>query len=143
MVGFEATDIGGNINRFQYTIETDILDGKRTATFRVYEIPPNLDKFFEYTFKFLDERTLKGEFVGHNGHREFSAKGLPEKIIEMASAEFNCNVESSPFQNPSDGNFLIKASQQAWERLLKSNSRTRKDEARKVYVLMRQEEPEG
>ncbi len=142
MKKFVAIDHDVNENPFQYTIHEDFLDGKRRVTFMVYSFPLNPDEFFEYTFKFIDERTLKGEFVGHNGYPEFTKKGLPEKIIEIASEEFKCNVESSPFQNPSDGNFLIEASQKAWERLVKSNPRARVDETRKVYVLMRQEESE-
>ena len=42
-------------------------------------------KWYSHTFIFINQ-TLKSENMNNNGYAEFSKKGIPEKIIEIASA---------------------------------------------------------
>ena len=135
MEQFETMGMDGEPHRFQYRTDSDYCEGHKEVTFFVYTIPENSNRFFEYTFIFKDKNTIKGKSVSHHSIPDFSKKGLPEKIIQIASDLFDCEVYSSPFQNSNSDDYLIEASKKAWERLLKLDPYGEKDEVNKRYVL--------
>ena len=121
---------------FDFDVEENNTSNPATITFRVYSIPRNIHRHFEYTFSILDEETAKGETADHHNLEEFVQKGLPEKIIEIASEVLNRDIKSSPI-TPQPGNFLIAASKKAWERLIQTNPYAEKDLANDCFVLRR------
>ncbi len=130
MPEFETTDISGEICRFQYIIENSN-DGK--ILFKIYSIPKNEMRWFTHTFIFLNQ-TLKSENMSNNGYSEFSKKGIPEKIIEIASSEFNSDVISSPI-TPQPGNFLVDTSFKVWQRLVLQNKNSHQDNFKDRFMF--------
>ena len=121
---------------FDFDVEENNTSNPATITFRVYSIPRNPDRFFKYTFSILDNETVKSETADHHDLEEFKQKGLPEKILEIASEILNRDIKSSPitFQR---GNFLIPAAKKAWERLVLTNPNAEKDELNDCFILRR------
>lgn len=117
---FRTIDINNNLCEFQYKVECDELNHE-LVHFRVFTIPEKQNRYFLYTFKIVDNYTAKGEMMTNNGLIEFSQKGIPEKIIEIASLMLKRNIISSPLNNPQAANYLIGPSRKAWERLVANN----------------------
>jgi len=134
MTEFETVDINGNTCQFQYLKEINDLDNE--VTFRVYSIPINEMKWFSYRVKVINENLVKSELLSINNNTEFSKKGIPEKIIEIASSELNSNIQSSPisFQN---GNYLTEPSRKAWERLVARNENAVLDSENDCFIYKR------
>jgi len=115
---FETTDIKGVVCRFQYSFENGYDDSE--IIFKIYAIPFNEMRWFSYKVKVIHQGLVKNENWSHNNNLEFSKKGIPEKIIQIASSELNCDVMSSP-RTFRHGNFCSPPSQKAWERLVAQN----------------------
>ena len=115
MTEFSTIDINGNTCQFQYLMEINDLDNE--VTFRVFSIPSDELRWFSYRVKILTDTLVKSEHLNINNHSEFSKKGIPEKIIQIASKELQCSIISSPL-NPQNGDFLIENSFKVWERLV-------------------------
>jgi hypothetical protein len=90
-------------------------------------------RWFTHTFIFLNQ-TLKSENMSNNGYSEFSKKGIPEKIIEIASSEFNSDVISSPI-TPQPGNFLVDTSFKVWQRLVLQNKNSHRDNFKDRFMF--------
>jgi len=120
MLEFEIIDIINKICRFQYTVEYgDDLLKPDEITFKVFSIPENEIRWFSYRLTILDNYTAKKEMLDVNA--EFAQKGIPEKIIEIASKYLKRCIISSPIgYNP--GNYLIPSARKVWERLVLKNS---------------------
>ncbi|PIY12264.1 MAG: hypothetical protein COZ18_02455 [Flexibacter sp. CG_4_10_14_3_um_filter_32_15] len=131
MTEFETVDIDDNICQFQYVKELNDLDNE--VTFKVYSIPLNEMRWFSYRVKIINEDLIKSEHLSINYNTEFSKKGIPEKIIEIASSELNSNIQSSPisFQN---GNYLTEPSRKAWERLVARNENAVLDSENDCFI---------
>lgn len=128
----KITSIGieNKIHQFQYSFE---LDGDN-ITFNVYSIPKDEFRTFQYTFKIIDKNTAKAEMVTRNGWSEFSQKGLPEKIIQLASQILCRDIISSPL-NPEAGNYLVGSSKKAWDRLVYTNKNAQLSDDEKHYIF--------
>jgi hypothetical protein len=120
MEEFETIDIENNYCRFQYHIEFGDELEPDNVHFKVFLIPQNSTRWFLYTFKILDEYTAKGETMTNHGYSEFSKKGIPEKIIEIAAETLNRKIISSPV-TPEAGNYLVETSLKVWERVVEKN----------------------
>ncbi len=121
MVEFDTIDINGTINKFQYSFEKgDEILNPNDVTFKVYSIPKNELRWFSYRFQIIDNDIAKGEMMDINSNVEFSKKGIPEKIIEIASKILQKNIISSPISF-SSGNYLVPPAKKAWERLVNIN----------------------
>lgn len=115
MTEFSTTDIDENICHYQYLFET--IEYSNEILFKVFSLPLDEMRWFSYRVKIINNTLVKSEHLSINGNTEFSKKGIPEKIIQIASSELNRNIQSSPitFQN---GNYLTPPSRKAWERLV-------------------------
>jgi hypothetical protein len=122
MEEFETIDIENNICRFQYIVEYGDITDPDKVCFKVYSIPENTWRWFSYTFRMIGHEVAKGEMMTYNGYLEFSKKGIPERIIEIASQVLKRKIISSPI-NPvlNSGDYLVIPSKKAWERLVDSN----------------------
>jgi hypothetical protein len=134
MTEFETLDIKGDTCQFQYVKEINDLDDE--VTFKVFSIPSNEMSWFSYRVKIINENTVKSEHLSINGNNEFSKKGIPERIIEIASSELNSDIYSSPisFQN---GNYLTEPSRKAWERLVAQNENAVLDSENDCFIFKR------
>ncbi|GHN02083.1 hypothetical protein WSM22_35720 [Cytophagales bacterium WSM2-2] len=119
MQSFQTTDIGGNQCTFQYEVVIDEFDSNE-ITFRVFSMKIDPMRWFSYRFKILNKTTAKGEMATCNDNSEFSRKGIPEKIIEIAAQHLNRSIISSPL-NPVAGDYLVGPSVKMWERLVVQN----------------------
>ncbi len=133
MVQFETIDRDNNVCQFQYSFEYDELN-KMNVEFSVFSIPKNSLRWFSYTFKIIDNNIAKGEMMTKNGCEEFGGKGIPEKIIEIASLILKRKIISSPTIFEA-GNFLIGPSKKAWERLVKNNENASLNENKHYFEL--------
>lgn len=124
---FETIDIDYNRCQFQYIFEYENDSNFQTVHFRVFSIPANKTRWFLYSFRLIDNHTAKGEMVTNNGYVEFAKKGIPEKIIEIASIVLNRKIISSPIE-PQAGDYLVGPSYKAWLRLVEINNRARLNE---------------
>ncbi len=120
MEEFETIDIDNNHCQFQYEIEYGDELYPDKVYFKVFSIPQDPMRWFSYTFSILDNNTAKGEMMTNNGYDEFAKKGIPEKIIEIASTELKRTIISSP-TTPQAGDYLVRPSFKAWERLTANN----------------------
>ncbi len=127
---FETLDINNKKCRFQYSIEQD----GEYITFRVFSIPMNELEWFQYTVKIINSHLAKSETFTHNYKMEFSKKGIPEKIVEIASNYLKRSIVSSP-KSPKPGDFIIPAAIKAWDRLILQNSNARYDKANDCFIL--------
>lgn len=136
MTEFETLDIKGDSCQFQYVKEINDLDDE--VTFKVFSIPLNEMRWFSYRVKIINEKTVKSEHLSINGNNEFAKKGIPERIIEIASSEINSDIYSSPisFQN---GNYLTEPSRKAWERLVAQNENAVLDTENDCFIYKRTE----
>ena len=115
MTEFLTSDIDGNICQFQYSIEIKETDNE--VVFKVHSIPQNEMRWFSYRLKIINNTLAKSEHFSNFENSEFAKKGIPEKIIQIASLELNRDIQSSPITF-SAGNYLIPSSRKAWERLV-------------------------
>lgn len=85
--------------------------------FKVFSIPLNEMRWFSYRVRIINDTLIKSEHLSINENSEFAKKGIPEKIIQIASSELNRDIQSSSitFKN---GNYLTPPSKKAWERLV-------------------------
>lgn len=115
MIQFDTIDICGNICQYQYSFE--FLEYSDNVLFKVFSIPMVEMKWFSYRVRILNNKLAKSEHLSTNCNLEFSKKGIPEKIIQIASFELKRDIQSSliNFQN---GNYLTPPSRKAWERLV-------------------------
>ena len=123
MIEISTVDIDGHFSRFQYSQKTVELSDDEVI-FKVYSIPQDEIRWFSYKVKTLNETLAKSEHLSINGNIEFAKKGIPERIIQIASSELNRDIQSSPISYQ-EGNYLTPASKKAWERLvIQSNNAT-------------------
>jgi hypothetical protein len=134
MTEFETVDIDDNICQFQYVKEINDLDNE--VTFKVYSIPINEIRWFSYRVKIINENLVKSEHLSINNHTEFSKKGIPEKIIEIASSELNRDIYSSPISF-NEGDFLTPQSKKVWERLVAQNENAVLDSENDCFIYKR------
>jgi len=134
MTEFETVDIDGVICKFQYKIE--ISDDKEKIHFKVYSIPENEMSWFTYTVKIKDKGLVKSENMTFNSNKEFLKKGIPEKIIQIASKDLESSIISSPL-NPKNGNFLIENSYKVWERLVEQDENAVLDSENDCFIYKR------
>ena len=134
MTEFETTDINGVVCRFQYSFENGNDDGE--IIFKIYTIPYNEMRWFSYKVKIINQSLVKNENWSHNNNLEFSKKGIPEKIIQIASSELNCDVMSSPITF-NLGNFLSPPSRKAWERLINQRENAFLDSKNDCFIYER------
>jgi hypothetical protein len=135
MVEFETTDIDGNVCHFQYEVEYGDILHENEVIFKVYEVPANEMEWFSYTLEIQDENTAKGINLSHNYLSQFSRKGIPEKIIEIACNTLERNIISSPI-SPQPGNYLVTTSKKAWERLVEQNINASRDDENDRFQLL-------
>lgn len=120
MEQFETIDIDNNPCKFQYLVENgDELEPDKVH-FKIFSIPKDPMRWFSYTFKIIDGDIAKGEMMTNNGYKEFAKKGIPEKVIEIASSVLARKIISSP-TNPQAGDYLVGPSYKAWGRLVENN----------------------
>lgn len=124
--------IGGTTHKFQWQMNPDDRSNPGEFTFFVYEMTRNELKFYSHTFKVLRDGTYQSDAMNNNGHSAFEKKGIPEKILEVASGIFKKDIRSSNIvMRP--GDFMINASQKAWDRLVSANAKASKREG--YYIL--------
>jgi hypothetical protein len=116
MLELETIDINNNICQFHYKIEYD----NDEVCFSVFSIPQDPMRWFSYTFRILNDNIAKGETMTNNGCQEFAKKGIPEKIIQIASTVLERKIISSSII-PEAGDFLVDPSYKVWERLVTNN----------------------
>ena len=134
MKEFETIDIENNVCLFQYTIEYGDELNSEEITFRIYSIPANPTRWFSYKFRIIDNYTVKSEMMSNNGFKEFSKKGIPEKIIEIASQLLKKKIVSSPII-PQAGNYLVETSFKVWNRLVEKNTAAKFNEYQNCFEL--------
>lgn len=134
MIEMETIDLHNNNCHFQYFVELGDELRPDEITFKVYSIPKEELRWFSYKLKIIDNNIAKSEMMNNNSNFEFSKKGIPEKIIEIAADHLERSVISSPI-NPKMGDFLVPQAIKAWERLIKQNNKVRKDEENGCYIL--------
>ncbi len=134
MTPFETIDIDGNIRQYQYSFEH--IEYSDDILFKVFSIPSDEMRWFSYKVRVLNSNLAKGELLSINGNTEFSKKGIPEKIIQIASFELNSDIQSSPitFQ---DGNYLTPPSRKAWERLVAQSENAFLDSENDCFIYKR------
>jgi hypothetical protein len=134
MKKFSTIDINGNSHTFQYLTDFNDLDDE--VTFRVFSIPANEMRFFSYRVKIINNNIAKGEQFSNFGNSEFIKKGIPEKIIQIASSELNRDIKSSliTFQ---EGNYLTPPSRKAWERLVAESENAFLDSENDCFIYKR------
>lgn len=134
MEQFETLDCEKKTCRFQYLIEKGDDLNPDKIHFKVFLNPENPYRWFTYSFQIVDNNTAKGEMMSNNGYVEFAKKGIPERIIEIASNVLKRNIISSPF-TPQAGNYLVGPSYKAWERLVNMNENALKDVNNNCFVF--------
>ena len=134
MEQFETIDIDSNTRQFQYIIEYGDELSPNKVYFKVFSIPKNPLRWFSYNFQIIDNNIAKGEMMTNNGNNEFSQKGIPEKIIEIASIILKRKIISSPTIYQA-GNYLIGSSYKAWERLVSRNKNANLDKKNNCFFL--------
>jgi hypothetical protein len=116
MLELETIDMNSNLCLFQYKIEYT----NDEVCFSVFSNPVDPMRWFSFTFRILNDNIAKGEMMTNNGFIEFSKKGIPEKIIQIASASLERKIISSSII-PKAGDFLVGPSYKVWERLVTNN----------------------
>lgn len=134
MTIFQTVGKDGMVYKFQYKIEPDRTAEGTSYTFSVYLIPPDDNISYQHTFKRISPTILHSSEMTNNGNPQFSKKGIPEKIIEIAADIYNCDIISSPLI-PDEDKFLTPNSQKVWERLVCSNPNAKKDEGKGYFIL--------
>ncbi len=130
----ETNDINNKKCLFQYIVEYGDELHPNEITFKVYSIPVDELKWFTYRLKIIDDTFAKSELLDNNGNEAFKRKGIPEKIIEIASKTLQRNISSSPITfNP--GNYLVPSAKKAWERLLKQNTKVKFNKTYDCFIL--------
>ena len=86
MQQFETIDIDNNVCKFQYSMEYGDELNSDKVYFKVFSIPEKQERWFSYTFKIIGNDVAKSETMTNNDCIEFAKKGIPEKIIEIASS---------------------------------------------------------
>jgi len=132
MIEFETIDIEGEICNFQYISETS--DDGEYVFFKIYSIPKDEMRWFTYKVQLVNNTLAKSENMTCNGNGEFLKKGIPEKIIPIASIYLNRSIISSPL-NSELGNFLIDNSVKVWDRLVAQNQNAVRQENNFIYNL--------
>lgn len=131
---FETRDINNNFCKFQYSFEYDKIIEPTEITFSVFSIPENFNRYFSYEFKIINHKLAKGYMMTNNNNEEFAKKGIPEKIIEIASLILKRDIISSPIK-PKAGNYLVVPSYKAWLRLTIQSNNAYLDKNRDCFVL--------
>jgi hypothetical protein len=134
MEQFETIDVDNNICQFQYSVEYSDKSNPSEVYFRVFSIPENPLRWFSYILKIIDHKIAKSEIMTINDNLEFAKKGIPEKMIEIASLLLKRKIISSPII-PKAGDFLIGSSTITWESLVKNNKNASLNEKRKCFEL--------
>lgn len=132
---FETKDVNNKQCSFQYIVEYGDELHPNEITFKVYSIPVDELKWFTYKLKIIDDTFAKNELLDNNGNEAFKRKGIPEKIIEIASKTLQRNIISSPITfNP--GNYLAPPARKVWERLVKYNSNAFYSKEQECFVFV-------
>lgn len=134
MTQFETIDIDQNLCQFQYSVEYGDELNPDKVYFRVFSIPENPIRWFSYTCKIINENVAKGEMLNSNLNIEFEKKGIPERIIEIASIFLKKTIISSP-TIPQAGDYLVGSSRKAWERLVENNKNATLKEENNYFEL--------
>lgn len=134
MVEFETIDIDGVVNKFQYSFEKGDELNPDEVVFKVYSIPSNKLRWFSFRLKIIDDTFAKSELLDNNDNEEFKRKGIPEKIIEIASKTLQRNIISSPISY-SPGNYLVPSAKKIWERLVNSSPNTFNSQEQDCFVF--------
>jgi hypothetical protein len=134
MTIFETFDIDGEIRQYQYSFEH--IEYSDDVLFKVFSIPLDEIRWFSYRVKIINSTLAKSEQFSNFGNSEFAKKGIPEKIIQIASSELNRDIKSSPitFQ---DGNYLTPPSRKAWERLVLQCENAYLDTVKDCFIYKR------
>lgn len=126
MTGIISTvGIGGTGHLFQWQMDPNDISNHGEITFFVYENPPNAHEFYTHTFIVLKDGSYQSVMMNNNGFPAFAKKGIPEMILETASNIFKKDIKSSSTKML-PGNFMTRASQKAWDRLVLTNPRATK-----------------
>ena len=104
MLELETIDINNNICQFHYKIEYD----NDEVCFSVFSIPQDPMRWFSYTFRILNDNIAKGETMTNNGCQEFAKKGIPEKIIQIASTVLERKIISKSGSKKAVGGIFLK-----------------------------------
>ena len=86
-------DKDGNENKYLYNLEID--GGQEEWLFMIKPLNIEVDDFFEFTVRKINENN--GKVIQMTNHLKmiYSAKGIPEKMIEESSKVLNLEITSS------------------------------------------------
>lgn len=136
MTEFETVDIDKNACKFQYTFEEGDDLNPNKIFFKVFSIPEESMRWYSYTLTIIDEDFAKNEMMTNNGYTEFSKKGIPEKMIEIASDILQKSIISSPTIPVAEGgDYLVESSYKVWERLMAVNDKVSLDEQNNHFII--------
>lgn len=116
---FQAKD--GTSNEFEYTYENLPVYGRNVWNFFVASKHIEVKNKFQISFTEIDKNTVKCTVMEKNDEY-YSAKGIPEKMIEEAFLELNKEVVSSSNSNNHK----------------KINEEFRTDSATKVWIRLKE-----
>lgn len=116
-----CVDKSGKATEFNYSIDFSEEDDFEKIIYRVIPADINTDDWFEFSLVRIDDSTGKIFAMNNNNVPELTGKGIPEKLIEIAAAQFNSTIISSS-NNPKskllDTEWRTVAATKVWERLV-------------------------
>ncbi len=106
---------------FRYELAESEEHDKQKWIFRV--LPENLQAadWFEFGITMINDNTGKITVMNNRGIEQYSAKGIPEKLIEVASEVLNIEISSSsnnPQRKTFDTEWRTPAATKVWQRLV-------------------------
>ena len=106
---------------FSYSIEESEINGFKKWIFRI--VPQNLEftDWFEFSVVELGNGVGKVITMNTNFKKEYSAKGIPDKMIEEASNKLELNIISSTNKKAHkflDNEWRTEAASKVWNRLV-------------------------
>lgn len=119
-----CVDKSGKANEFKYTIEFSDEDDFQKISYRVISADINTDDWFAFSLVRINDSTGKIYAMNNNNVPELTRKGIPEKLIEITTIQFNSTIISSsnnPKSKQLDTEWRTVAANKVWDRLVADN----------------------
>ena len=133
-----CVDKSGKANEFKYSIEFGEEDDFQKIIYRVIPADINTDDWFEFALVRINDSTGKIYAMNNNNVPELAGKGISEKLIEIAAAQFNSTIISSsnnPKSKKLGTEWRTVAANKVWDRLV-ANNKAKYDSQLDVYIYL-------